>query len=179
MLGKQLKFSHQEMAAYLSKNKTYNANEGKMRSIVSDISKIVGLPDIFLLTVLRYEIDFPNRPDWMNTKVRNGGYLGVMQTGAGNWYDCLEWVRLRKYPYKLARNRGEASIEEQIAASFLYFERYRSKANLANKTLTPVVYYMLHNQGPGAVARGTISQAAYSSQSDALRPVLRQYFKVV
>lgn len=179
MLGKDLKFSHDKMHQYLSVNQTYRTDEAGMRKIVKDISAIVGLPDVFLLTVLRYEIDFPRRPTWMHTKVRNGGYIGVMQTGAGNWADCLEWVKLRRYPYTLPRNRIDASLEEQIAASFLYFERYRGTAKLSNRALTPVSYYLLHNQGPGAVAKGTISRAAYNAQSDVLRPVLRQHFKVV
>lgn len=112
-------------------------------------------------------------------KQQEGGYVGVMQTGAGNWHDCLEWVQLRKLPYQLPRNRADASLEEQIAASFLYFERYRTKARVANKVLTPVLYYFLHNQGPGAVAKGTITRVNYNAQSDVLRPVLRQHFKVI
>lgn len=179
MLGKDLKISHRDLSNYLRKNKTYSTNEAELRKIVDDISAYVGLPSAFLLTVLRYEIDFPNHPEWMNTKVRNGGYVGVMQTGAGNWYDCLEWIQLKKLPYSLPRNRTEASLEEQIAASFLYFERYRAKAKLSNKVMTPVLYYLLHNQGPGAVAKGTISRVNYNAQSDVLRPVLRQHFKVV
>lgn len=179
MLGKNLRIPHREMANYLKLNKTYSTNEAGMRKIVDAISTLVNLPPIFLLTVLRYEIDFPKRPDWMHTKVRNGGYVGVMQTGAGNWYDCLEWVQMKKLPYDLPRDRNNASLEEQIAGSFLYFDRYKVTANLANKELTPVLYYFLHNQGPGAVAKGKITQAAFSNQSDALRPLLRQHFKVV
>lgn len=179
MLGKNLKFSHSELSEYLRKNRTFSANERVLRKIVEDVSQIVGLPPMFLLTVLRYEIDFPHRPDWMNTKVRNGSFVGVMQTGAGNWYDCLEWVQIKRLPYTLPRSRTDATLEEQIGASFLYFERYRSKAKLANRELTPVAFYLLHNQGPGAVAKGVITRAAYQAQSDALRPVLRQHFKVV
>lgn len=179
MLGKNLKFSHSQLSEYLQKSRTFSANEQSLRKIIEEISRIVGLPSVFLLTVLRYEIDFPRRPDWMNTKVRNGGYIGVMQTGAGNWHDCLEWVRMQRLPYSLPHNRADATLEEQIGASFLYFERYRVTSGLARKELTPVMFYFLHNQGPGAVAKGTITRAAYQAQSDVLRPVLRQHFRVV
>lgn len=104
---------------------------------------------------------YPNPVEWAATlpqyrtdAATNRGaqiYIGVTQISWGFWQDVMSHDQMVQARVTLPLAWWTASLYWQIAAPFIYLDRYRSK--FPNATLmVPSVVYALHQQGPGGAA---------------------------
>lgn len=101
---------------------------------------------------------YPNPSEWAATlpKYREGAkanagaqmYIGVTQISWGFWQDVTTAEGMVSSRTVLPQAWWMASLYWQIAAPFVYFDRYRNKFP-GTTVLVPSVIYALHQQGPG------------------------------
>lgn len=107
--------------------------------------------------------NFPNPSEWAaslpqyrkGAKVNKGAqlYIGITQISWGFWQDVTGHAPMKTARIMLPTAWWTASLYWQIAAPFIYLDRYRSKFPSTTE-LVPSVVYALHQQGPGGIQDG-------------------------
>lgn len=144
------------LAALFKSSQTYEASVAVVRDIAEQIASAVNMPLDAVEVVLMLEASYPERPNYRAASTRDDGsplYRGITQASKGFWFDVYE--QAEKKGLKLSARRPEAaSLEEQIAAPFIYLDRYR--ASVRGHLFTPAMIYSLHQQGPGGAESGFV-----------------------
>lgn len=101
---------------------------------------------------------YPNPVEWAATlpQYRAGAatnrgaqiYIGITQISWSFWQDVVNHQPMVAARVVLPQAWWMASLYWQIAAPFIYFDRYRNKFP-AGTVIVPSVVYALHQQGPG------------------------------
>lgn len=123
---------------------------------------------------------YPNPVEWAATlpqyregaKLNRGAqiYIGVTQISWSFWHDVVNHKPMLEARIVLPQAWWMASLYWQVAAPFIYFDRYRD--NFPQSTmLVPSVVYALHQQGPGG-AQNNFSKIA-GTQSGKTPTIIR------
>lgn len=148
--------NYQALGAIFKSSQTYEASPAVVRDIAEQIATAVNVPLAAVEAVLMLEFSYPKRRNYRAAATRDDGstlYRGITQASIGFWSDAHEWAE--KKGLKLSARRPEAaSLEEQIAAPFIYLDRYR--ASVRAHLFTPAMIYALHQQGPGGAESGFV-----------------------
>lgn len=142
-----------------------SATAVELWDLIQDVATAVQLPKEVVAVVLHFEYDFPARSMYRASATRDDGsktYRGVTQASMPFWMDVTSHAASKGYQIA-ARRPESASLFEQIAAPFIYLDRYRSRVK--GHLFTPAMIYALHQQGPGAASKGF--QTVAGSQSGA------------
>lgn len=101
---------------------------------------------------------YPNPIEWAATlpKYKAGAatnkgaqiYVGITQISWGFWQDVTSHRPMMNARVVLPQAWWMASLYWQMAAPFIYFDRYRNKFP-SGTVMVPSVVYALHQQGPG------------------------------
>lgn len=139
------------------------ANAAEMWELIQDVATAVRLPKEVVAVVLHFEYDFPARSIYRASATRDDGsptYRGVTQASLPFWIDVTSHAQTKGYKI-VARRPESATLFEQIAAPFIYLDRYRSR--VSDHLFTPAMIYALHQQGPGAASKGFANVAGNQS----------------
>lgn len=146
------------------------ATADEVWQLCQDVALAVGVPAEAIGAILYYEFRFPERAVYRAAATRDDGstdYRGITQASRGFWTDVI--VRARLKGWVIAATVPEnASLFEQIAAPFIYLDRYRK--SVKNHLFTPAMIYALHQQGPGA-AEGKFASVSGSQSATSLRAI--------
>lgn len=123
---------------------------------------------------------YPNPIEWAATlpqyregaKLNKGAqiYIGLTQISWSFWHDVTTHVPMVAARVTLPKAWWQASIYWQIAAPFIYFDRYRGSFK-DTAILVPSLVYALHQQGPGGARSGFADISG--KQSDKTPRVIR------
>lgn len=146
--------NYRALGALFNSSQTYEASAAVVRDIAEQVAQAVNMPLDVVEVVLMLEASYPERPKYRAASTRDDGsplYRGITQASKDFWFDVYE--RAEKKGLKLSARRPEAaSLEEQIAAPFIYLDRYR--VSVRDHLFTPAMIYSLHQQGPGGAESG-------------------------
>lgn len=138
--------------------------------LCQDVALAVNIPAEAIGAILHYEFRFPERQVYRAAATRDDGsttYRGITQASQGFWTDVI--VRARKKGWSISATAPErATLFEQIAAPFIYLDRYR--ASVKGHLFTPAMIYALHQQGPSA-AEGGFRRVAGSQSENSLKAI--------
>lgn len=140
-------------------------NPESVWELAKDVAKCIGLDPTVVGVVLSYEYDFPQRAVYRANANRDDGsptYRGITQASLPFWIDVVDHAAKKGWKMR-ARRPEQASLFEQIAAPFVYLDRYRDR--VSNHLFTPAMIYALHQQGPGAASTGFSKTAGTQSGS--------------
>lgn len=123
---------------------------------------------------------FPHPVEWAATlaQYRKGAannkgaqiYIGVTQISWSFWQDVMGHAPMKSARIILPQAWWTTTLFWQIAAPFIYLDRYRSKFG-RSALMVPSIVYALHQQGPGG-AEGSFSKII-GNQSDRTPRVIR------
>lgn len=146
------------------------ASAEEVWQLCQDVAMAVNIPAEAIAAILHYEFRFPERPVYRAAATRDDGstdYRGITQASKGFWTDVIVRARLKGWVID-ATVPEHATLFEQIAAPFVYLDRYRKA--VAGHLFTPAMIYALHQQGPGAAER-KFKSVAGSQSSSSLRAI--------
>lgn len=138
--------------------------------LAQDVAKAVGLEPQIVGVILHFEYDFPARTTYRSAATRDDGsllYRGITQASMPFWMDVRSHATSKGWNIRASRPEN-ASLFEQIAAPFVYLDRYRKRVE--SHLFTPAMIYTLHQQGPGAAKSG-FANVAGGQSSVSLRAV--------
>lgn len=121
--------------------------------LARDVAEAVNLSPKVVAVILQLEYNFPERTLYRSVATRDDGstrYRGITQASKPFWLDVVAHAAARGFKIS-ARVPENATLFEQIAAPFIYLDRYRSY--VARHLFTPAMIYALHQQGPGAAKK--------------------------
>lgn len=148
--------NYRALDALFKSSQTYEASAEVVHDIAERIAAAVNIPPFAVKVVLMLESSYPKRPSYRAASTRDDGsllYRGITQASKGFWSDVYEHAETKGL--KLSARRPEAaSLEEQIAAPFIYLDRYRE--TVRRHLFTPAMIYALHQQGPGGAESGFV-----------------------
>lgn len=143
------------LLADLSRTRTQTvANPSQVWQLCQDVAKAIGFDAQVVAAVLALEYDFPKRQLYRANATRDDGsprYRGITQASQGFWTDVVGHARGKGFNIRASRPEN-ATLFEQIAAPFVYLDRYRK--SVSGHLVTPAMIYALHQQGPGEATRG-------------------------
>lgn len=123
---------------------------------------------------------YPNPVEWAatlpaykkNAKTNAGAqiYIGITQISWGFWQDVTSTPGMKDARIILPIAWWTASLYWQIAAPFIYLDRYRSKFP-SETQMVPSIVYALHQQGPGGIQKGL--KKIVGNQSDKTPRVIK------
>lgn len=155
----------------LAKNRTRTVGSAdEVWQLAQDVATAVNLDPQIVGVVLHFEYDFPARSTYRSAATRDDGsttYRGITQASLPFWMDVRSHAASKGWNIRASRPEN-ASLFEQIAAPFIYLDRYRKR--VASHLFTPAMIYTLHQQGPGAAANG-FANVAGSQSGVSLRAV--------
>lgn len=124
--------------------------------------------------------EYPNPVEWaatlpqyrMGAKQNSGAqiYVGVTQISWSFWQDVKTATPVKAATIVLPQAWWITTLFWQIAAPFIYLDRYRSKFG-ANTLMVPSIVYALHQQGPGGAEGGF--KSILGEQSDRTPRVIK------
>lgn len=165
-----LNIDYVALAEVLRQRRTYVADVAGMRAIFTNLAASLGFSSEEIEQLCALEVGFPTDYSVYRSTMRGGAnnhYVGPTQVGRDFWID----VRGHKPALNFPVNREDATLEMQIAAPFIYGDRYRSAMIDRNYPLTIPFLYALHQQGVGAAAKGFPQIAGLQSKRSI--PVVR------
>lgn len=153
------KIDYQALSHLVASNRTKIADAATLKKMAQTLSPIVGAPVSAIELLLAIECGYPNRSTYRSTMPRDDGsrlYIGITQVSTGFWTDVQRQVRAKglvAWP-----NRMEATLEQQMAAPFIYADKYRNTRDddtngisLQDFPLSPALLYAFHQQSFGGL----------------------------
>lgn len=153
------KIDYEALGVFISGNKTKIADASMLNKMAQKLSPIVGAPVSAIELLLAIECGYPNRSSYRSTMPRDDGsrmYIGITQVSTPFWTDVQRKVRdkgLVAWP-----SRMEATLEQQMAAPFIYADMYRdtrskdtNDISLRDFPLSPALLYAFHQQSFGGL----------------------------
>lgn len=136
------------------RNRLFVADAGAVEKIIDELVPALRIRKEVVATVLKLEFGYPDRKSYSSAATRDDGstlYRGITQASKPFWQDVIEHAARKGFKIA-ARTPESATLFEQIAAPFIYLDRYRG--SVETHLFTPAMIYALHQQGPGAARNG-------------------------
>lgn len=153
------KIDYRALGEFVASSKTKIADANTLNRIAQVLSPIVGAPVSAIELLLAIECGYPTRSTYRSTMPRDDGsrmYIGITQVSTGFWTDVQQQVRAKglvAWP-----SRMQATLEQQMAAPFVYADKYRDTRNgdtndisLQDFPLSPALLYAFHQQSFGGL----------------------------
>lgn len=154
------KVNYEAIGVFVNSSKTKVADVATLRKMAEKLSPLVGAPVSSIELLLAIECGYPSRSTYRSTMPRDDGsrmYIGITQVSTAFWTDVQRRVRekgLSAWP-----SRMEATLEQQMAAPFIYAEMYKNVRNakdtnnnsLRDFPLSPALLYAWHQQSFGGL----------------------------
>lgn len=154
------KINYEALGVFVNSNKTKVADAATILSMAQKLSPIVGAPVSAIELLIAIECGYPSRSSYRSTMPRDDGsrmYIGITQVSTPFWTDVQKRVRakeLSRWP-----SRMEATLEQQMAAPFIYADMYKDVRNatdtnnlsLRDFPLSPALLYAFHQQSFGGL----------------------------
>jgi hypothetical protein len=153
------KIDYNALNVFVKSNQTKVADAKTLNDMARVLSPIVGAPVASIELLLGIECGYPNRATYRSTMPRDDGsrtYIGITQVSTPFWTDVQRQVRdkgLGAWP-----SRFDATLEQQMAAPFIYADKYRDTRNadtndisLRDFPLSPALLYAFHQQSFGGL----------------------------
>lgn len=141
------------LAKVFTLRRSYVADIPTMRGIFANLADALGTTAEEIEKLCKLEVGFPTDYDLYRSSMRGGAgnhYVGPTQIGSDFWKDVIT----HKPSLKLPANRVDATLEMQIAAPYIYADRYRKVMESKNYPFDVAFVYALHQQGSGAATLG-------------------------
>lgn len=146
-----------------SRNRVFAGDAKAVDKLIDELVPFLRMRKEVIATVLKLEYDYPERKIYKSTATRDDGskmYRGITQASKPFWLDVVSHASRKGFLIK-AQTPESASLFEQIAAPFVYLDRYRNEVK--DHLFTPAMIYALHQQGPGAARKKFATVAGVQS----------------
>lgn len=153
------KINYRALGEFVTTSTTKIADAATLRTMAEKLSPIVGAPVSAIELLLAIECGYPSRNIYRTTMPRDDGsrrYIGITQISVPFWIDVQRQVRAKKLANWPARL--EATLEQQMAAPFIYADKYRDARtvdsgyiSLEDFPLSPALLYAFHQQSFGGL----------------------------
>lgn len=110
------------------------------------------LPDPRYPNPIEYAATLPKYRAGAATNKGAQMYIGITQISWGFWHDVTNHTPVKNARIMLPLAWWTAPLYWQIAAPFIYFDRYRASFR-SSTVMVPSVLYALHQQGPGGARK--------------------------